>query len=522
MALHNIWRGSIVWRILAAVALCWQESGLRRRLRAVAACWMDADTKARLCRALDAQPEMTRHSVLYRGCLHWNRALAGVHAPLILWRESLLCRIYGALLRVGRGSRVLGWLFDGGMTTLVLFLAAMYLPIDYLLRDIIHVPVVSSLWDEALLVFALFWILRTRMDRPKPVRPRTSPLDLPVLLFLGIGFALMLGNSPYFSVAVSGYRATAQYILWFFVALKLIRDDRDFTIIYLAMAAIAFLISLHGIYQYIVAVPIPSNWTDQAETSVRTRVFSIFGSPNIMGDFMVMFAPMTAALAYYFEDRKAKVFCWFATLCMCFSCLFTMSRGAWVAMALAILIFAILQDRRLFLLILLAGVCSLFLPFVASRIGYLFTDEFANSTANGGRSSRWNIALAYLRMNPVFGFGLGMFGGAVAMQTKVYQWVSYFYVDNYYLKILVEMGYTGFITFVVMMLSVLVCGARVVYRLRGDRIRPLAVGVFAGLCGVLAHCYFENIFEEPYMMVYFWIMAALLMYLGFFRHRKKQ
>ena len=34
--------------------------------------------------------------------------------------------------------------------------------------------------------------------------------------------------------------------------------------------------------------------------------------------------------------------------------------------------------------------------------------------------------------------------------------------------------------------------------------------------GVLVHCYFENIFEEPYMMAYFWGMAAMLMYLGFF------
>jgi len=46
--------------------------------------------------------------------------------------------------------------------------------------------------------------------------------------------------------------------------------------------------------------------------------------------------------------------------------------------------------------------------------------------------------------------------------------------------------------------------------------KAMAVGIFSGLCGVLVHCYFENIFEEPYMMAYFWGMAAMLMYLGFF------
>ena len=46
----------------------------------------------------------------------------------------------------------------------------------------------------------------------------------------------------------------------------------------------------------------------------------------------------------------------------------------------------------------------------------------------------------------MLGFGLGRFGGAVAMQNKVIEETkdfSYFYMDNYYLKTLVEMGYLG-------------------------------------------------------------------------------
>ena len=40
--------------------------------------------------------------------------------------------------------------------------------------------------------------------------------------------------------------------------------------------------------------------------------------------------------------------------------------------------------------------------------------------------------------------------------------------------------------------------------------RLIAIGIYAGLCGVLVHCFFENIFEEPYMTAYFWGLAALL------------
>ena len=43
-------------------------------------------------------------------------------------------------------------------------------------------------------------------------------------------------------------------------------------------------LALPGFSQYIVAVPIPASWMTHPETAVRTRVYSIFGSPNIMGD----------------------------------------------------------------------------------------------------------------------------------------------------------------------------------------------------------------------------------------------
>ena len=41
--------------------------------------------------------------------------------------------------------------------------------------------------------------------------------------------------------------------------------------------------------------------------------------------------------------------------------------------------------------------------------------------------------------------------------------------------------------------------------------RLLCAGLLSGMCGLLVHCYFENIFEEPYMMAYFWGLAAVLL-----------
>jgi len=460
-----------------------------------------------------------------------NERLASIHCPFDWFRNSLIGKLYAAIFRWGRHSRILGWLFHGGMTAFILTALGLYCIIDYGLRDIFSIPVLSSVWDEGLMVFSFLWILRQRMNRSTPLPSHTTLLDLPLMGFMVLGFFLMNTVFDYYSIAVSGYRATVQYMVWFFVVTRLIRDDKDFMLLYYAMLALATAIALHGIYQYIIAVPIPSHWTDQAEQSVRTRVFSIFGSPNIMGDYMVMFAPMCAALAYYLKKPWQKVLAWTCTFLMCFACLFTMSRGAWVAMAAAVVIFCLLVDLRLFGLLVVAAVAACFLPFVASRIGYLFTEQFAESTARGGRASRWHLGMNYLveTNHPWVGIGLGMFGGAIAMQHQIIDGMEYFYLDNYYLKIMAEMGYLGFAAFILLLVFLVIIACRCIFRSKKIAVpedqttmAPLAAGMFSGLCGVLVHCYFENIFEEPYMMAYFWIMAAMIVYIGFLRKRNTE
>ena len=60
------------------------------------------------------------------------------------------------------------------------------------------------------------------------------------------------------------------------------------------------------------------------------------------------------------------------------------------------------------------------------------------------------------------------------------------------------------------------------WKAKQNRNYPLVCGMFCGLLGVLVHCFFENIFEEPYMMVYFWAIAAMIVYFGFLRDEKKE
>ena len=266
--LHALYLASLCCFILQSIAGAWKES------------WCCHS----LCRILGKAPAHLT-SRIRRGLRRVNQWLE-THGQRLtsLLQESFFCRIYRAVFRTFRNSRLLGWLFAGGTAGVLLFLIGGYVVWDWLLRDVLSVPVLSSFWDELLMLLCFVWLVYQRMSRQHRLDVCDTPLDMPVVFFLVVCILLLVMQFYYPSINIAGFRATTQYILWFFVVTRLIRDDRDFTRLYGVMVVIASLIGLHGIYQYIVGAPIPSNWVDHAEASVRTRVYSIFSSCNIMGD----------------------------------------------------------------------------------------------------------------------------------------------------------------------------------------------------------------------------------------------
>ena len=451
--------------------------------------------------------------------------------------ESLIYRICLAIWKpvstflgggiIGKACRFVG------VRGLLLICLALYLPLDVLIRwastTMGYLPgFIGSVWDEGMMLAAFAYILWHTAMRRAPIQSRTTPVDAYLLLFIGVGFFLMCAVSPDMGIAIDGYRAVVQYLFWFFLVTRLIEDDRDFAIFYGTLVAMALVVAAHGIYQYIIAAPIPAGWVSQTEESVRTRVYSITGSPNIMGSLLVLFAPMVAGIAYYSKKMWVKVLAICGTGMMCLSCIFTFSKGAWGGLVVAVIVFAIFLDRRLIALMGVAGAGALMaIPSIASRITYMFTADYVEASQRAGRMVRWETGLDLLHSaNSWLGFGLGRFGGAVAMQNKVIEETDtfqYFYMDNYYLKTLVEMGYIGLIFFILLLVGMVLWCLRSIGRTGyngSDRTRVLAVSLFAGMCGVLVHCYFENIFEVPYMMAYFWSMAAAVLYLGYFRKKR--
>ncbi len=542
----DIVKNSLLVRLIAAVyeglRRFYRDSLLGRGWRGWHESWLQSHTK-RAWDAFSASDDPAESSIyarllaLFEKVLHF---LGGWLSASQFYR--ILAAIRDWYLRISEGSRVLSAINRVSLHRWMLFAFAFYLPIEYVLRDLLKIALLASVWEEVFIMAGVAMVLWRTCLKQSDTFARATALETALLLYMAVGLLLALINRPYPAIAMAGYRAQVEYIVWYFILLRLIEDEGDAKALAFGFVGVVSLLALHGIYQFIVAVPIPSSWVSQTEMGVRTRVFSLTGSPNIFGSLLVMAAPSAAALMYYCKKGWLKFLGLCLTGAICLSILFTFSRGAWVGLVLAIVIFSLYIDKRLLGIMGIAMAAVLVaVPSITSRLTYLFTNDYAEASAVGGRALRWEVGRTLLHENsPWLGFGLGRFGGAVAMNNQVLDKTEdfeYFYMDNYYLKTLVEMGYVGIILYLLSLAAfvflairaVRACGEGRAYGVFDDALTRsegstvcLAAGLFAGLSGVLVHCYFENIFEEPYMMAYFWGLAALLQRLGALAKAKRR
>lgn len=126
------------------------------------------------------------------------------------------------------------------------------------------------------------------------------------IIFVAVlGLAYILMDVGYLTVAFAGWRVDYLYML-FSIVLPYVVDREDIIPLLKFMVLIGFLMAIHGVYEYVMKAPIPSSWINLGE-HVRTRVYSLFGSPNIFGSYVAFIAPNAAGLALY-EKEKDHVF----------------------------------------------------------------------------------------------------------------------------------------------------------------------------------------------------------------------
>lgn len=486
------WQESLAGRLAAGLARSGRQSAFYR--------WVTGTAQY-------SRQDAVRHSLAGR-VLAYAAGLAA--RPLERAGEAIRRGLPGSLLLNIKlhpalsGSIVLRNLAGIRVETL-LWLVFSYIIVDYALRRSPGTAFLAGNWDELLLVFA-FLAWPVQMALRGRLTYRLTPLDIPILLYLAVAVFLFLARSPQIGVAIEGIRVYVEYIFWFFVAGNLLLNKRQARALVNGLVALGTLVAIHGVYQYIIGVQIPTTWLDATESGVRTRVFSIVGSPNVLGSFLVLVIPITVSQVLSVRGRPQKYFYVLCLAPMVLSLIFTYSRGAWLAMFGAFVIYGLIYNWRILLALGAAAYAApKLIPGISSRIAYMLSPAYLLSSARAGRVARWNMAMDKVKNHPLTGEGFGRFGGAVAARHIP----SSIYVDNFYLKTAAESGIIGLAALVWLFVNGVRCALNSYRRLTDPYLKGLAGGLIAGLLGVLLHNGVENIFEVPMMSTYFWLLLGM-------------
>jgi|LSQX01.3.fsa_nt_gb O-antigen ligase len=342
---------------------------------------------------------------------------------------------------------------------------------------------------------------------------KVDPVDIWIMLF---GIVYLVGGivSAGGAASIKHSVVFCNFLLAYFMCVNLIRTG-----VWVKRCAVAIifgsaLVSLYGIYEYIFGLT-ETTWQDtEMFENISGRVVSTFGNPNVLAEYLLLTIPIAISLVFAAKKGREKI-SYFSVFGLAMVCLvLTWSRGAWLGLIIAGLIYLLLLNHRTLLLIF-GGIFALpFLPYLMPQSVVSRFTSIGNlaDTSTSYRVNIWKGALNIARDFIISGIGTGN-----QAFVTVYPKYSLAGIEgaphshNLYLQLLVEVGIFGLLLFIGAMISF----ARANFSFyRGDAsaktgLRYISIGGFAGVLAVLAQGMTDYVWYNYRIFLLFWMLAGL-------------
>jgi O-antigen ligase len=290
-------------------------------------------------------------------------------------------------------------------------------------------------------------------------------IGLGAFVVLGILSAVVNGVPP--SVAGAGLVFTLDAAVMFVLPRLVPFDARSAARAVDAFVAVAAAAALLAMGQVLLHPNFLGLESFNGRFAEGQRIASIFVSPNLLGVVLAMALPFPAHRLAVARGRQ-RLAPGVLTLLLVLALLYSFSRGAWLALAVAVVAMGLLVERRVIVALLVVGAIAFVLALVLPR-HVLYADRDAEQfdvfAATFGRVEalgEGDLRVAFvanaapiIRDHPLVGAGPGRYGGAVARSFGSPLYAEYTEgtppigrtVDNFWLHLLVEAGVLGTVAF---------------------------------------------------------------------------
>lgn len=407
--------------------------------------------------------------------------------------------IYTVALFIGLVGAV--WMFAGlhnALLTIILIIAL--LPYGTLPVKIVFTP---TFLDIAMLVFFFLYIgeWMTGYRRNLTVTPVHAILILFILLSV-FSFVVGLRNAGITSTVARGFAEYVLSMLFALVLVDVLKEPEDLKRVVLILMVAGSVTALLGAIFWLMpdtltesllmrlsVIGYPENGIIQyieQNPDLPERAISMWANPNSLGGFLVMVAALVAPQMMAQNSITGKRWHSLVMLGLIVLCLvLTFSRGSMLAFGAALVFIAALRYRKLLLILAVIAVLILVLPWTQFYVLRLIEGFQGADLATQMRFGEYRDALQLISRYPLFGVG---FTGTPDIDL-------YIGVSNVYLTIASNMGLLGLTAFLVLMGAIFLYGWRArQYVDLVPGLRPILLGLLAGLVGALANGIFDHYF----------------------------
>ena len=338
-----------------------------------------------------------------------------------------------------------------------------------------------------------------------------NKIELPIVLF---GILILIGTITSINPRGSFRDFTIHMVSLGLVVVmvNVIKTKEDFNRVVTLLVFSATIVALIGLYQYVAGVEIDAAWIDvENNPDIKARVFSVFGNPNVLAEYLIMMIPLSISLMWYSKKLYKKLLFLGTSLILILAIVLTMSRGGWLGFAFSALVFILLVDKRFLLSIIPITIGGVYLLPQTYLNRILSIGNFQDSS-NAYRLKMWEITMDIIRDYPLAGVGFGHLPFKQTFETYIRTMPTY-HAHNTFLEIAAELGIPGLIAFLFLIFVIFKYGIKELITRENTYISIMAAGVLSGLAGVLAHGGVENVLYLTRIIFSFWVLIGLLLVL---------
>ena len=349
--------------------------------------------------------------------------------------------------------------------------------------------------------------LRLVRERDRPLA--WSPINRYIILYAAIYLA-----GTFFSVDLEGSLnpglLRVAFILFAVVLGNAVSNRRQLDTLIFLMVLAGTAVAAYGILQYIFRWGYQSAaWVDSDMFSgIEFRVPSTLENPNMLGQYLLLTIPLGGACLLGARTWGRRVFylccCGIMALCM----ILTFSRGAWLALLFAGLVFVLFLNPRLILLAPFALIALYFvLPETVITRFTSIGDLSDDSTSY--RLYIWLGTLAMLKDYWLCGIGPGEDAFNMVYPAYSYNAITAPHSHNLFLQIVCDVGITALVVFILLLFVYfrMLCSA--LSREKDWTSRMLQIAFTSGACGFMVQAMTDYSFYNYRVMFLFFVFLAL-------------